>query len=70
MCGRYTPTKDGRRVREELAGFFSETRTPPPVLPGYNNLFDGHRPRYNIAPTPDILALLLRDGDREAALLR
>lgn len=70
MCGRYTLTKDGRQVREELAGFFSETRLPPPIRPGYREWFEDMRPRYNIAPTQDVVALLLRDGDREAALLR
>lgn len=55
MCGRYSLTDLG----EVLLRLFE--------LP---NLPAGHRPRYNIAPTQNVTAIIARDGERRAGELR
>jgi putative SOS response-associated peptidase YedK len=54
MCGRYTL----RASAEDIAREFELAQVPP------------WTPRYNIAPTQDVLAVRLHKGEREAELLR
>lgn len=55
MCGRYTLTADAAAVAEELE------------LPG---LPATYRPRYNIAPMQEVLAVTAPDGEPRAEMLR
>jgi putative SOS response-associated peptidase YedK len=54
MCGRYTL----RASAEDIAREFQLTCIPP------------WTPRYNVAPTQDVLAVRIHKGEPEAALLR
>jgi putative SOS response-associated peptidase YedK len=54
MCGRYTL----RASAEDIAREFELAQIPP------------WTPRYNIAPTQDVLAVRMHKGEREATLLR
>jgi len=56
MCGRYTNTL----TWEELYGLYQLTLDPPMNL----------RPRYNIAPTQDVLTVVGTDEGRRAATMR
>lgn len=55
MCGRYTLTDPG----EELLRQFGLPELPP-----------GYRPRYNIAPTQPVTAIIAVEGERRIGMLR
>lgn len=54
MCGRFTLTKDMKLIAEYY---------------GLERGFD-HQPRYNIAPSQDILAIVSKQGHKEPAMLK
>ena len=56
MCGRFT----NKMTWEEIHRLYRLTLDPPMNL----------RPRYNIAPTQDVLTIVAGDGGRRAAMMR
>ena len=55
MCGRYTLHYTWREIYEQLQGFLDDMENPQLNV----------RPRYNIAPSQDVLSVV-RDGDQPA----
>ena len=54
MCGRFTLKSPGRIKFDRI-----DRENLPPLFP-----------RYNIAPSQNVLAVVQRDGEREAAFLQ